>query len=177
MPPAGVTGQPGMLATTFNVCSSSRVELANPLEVLGSSSEVDRFRVPIRRLVLTTAKRVGADPTRLKNPRDSDISWTNWRPADQISIGHNEDSRKRLRTGSSFLATKAGIVVLICEFLLPAYASPLALESRCTLGDQSLSGRNASRDQLRFKTILPPIPAHFPWIRRIRKFRGISFLV
>jgi hypothetical protein len=64
------------------------------------------------------------------------MSWTNWRPADQIFIGRNEDSRKRLRTGSGFLATEAGIVVLICEFLLPADASSLALESRSTLGDQ-----------------------------------------
>jgi hypothetical protein len=56
-----------MLATIFKVCSHWRVELANRLEVLGSSSEVDRFRVHIRRLVLTTAKGVGADPTRLKN--------------------------------------------------------------------------------------------------------------
>jgi hypothetical protein len=64
------------------------------------------------------------------------MSWTNWRPADQISIGHNEDSKERLRTGSGFLAMEAGIVVLICEFLLPADASSLALESRSTLGDQ-----------------------------------------
>lgn len=64
------------------------------------------------------------------------MSWTDWRPADQISIGHNKDSRKRLRIGSGFLATEAGIVVLICEFLLSADASSLALESRSTLGDQ-----------------------------------------
>ena len=67
MPPAGDTGQPGMLATNFEVYSPWRVELANRLEALGSSSEVDRFRVQIRRLVLTKAKRVGADSTRLKN--------------------------------------------------------------------------------------------------------------
>jgi hypothetical protein len=60
------------------------------------------------------------------------MSWTNWRPAHQISIGHNKDSRKGLRTGSGFLATKTGMVVLICEFLLPADASSLALESRST---------------------------------------------
>ena len=56
-----------MLATIFKVCSSWRVEFANRLEVLGSSSEVDHFRIQIRRLVLTTAKRVGAGPTRLKD--------------------------------------------------------------------------------------------------------------
>ena len=67
MPPVGGTGQPGMLATIFKVCSSWRVELANRLEVLGSISEVDRFRVQIRRLELTAAKRVGAYPIRLKN--------------------------------------------------------------------------------------------------------------
>jgi hypothetical protein len=64
------------------------------------------------------------------------MSWTDRCPADQISIGHNNDSRKRLRTGSGFLAIEAGIVVLICEFLLPAVASSLALESRSALGDQ-----------------------------------------
>lgn len=64
------------------------------------------------------------------------MSWTNWPPADPISCGPNEDSRKQLRTGSGFLATEAGIVVLICEFLLLTYASLLALESRSTLGDQ-----------------------------------------
>lgn len=53
--------------TIFKVCRSWRVELANRLEVLGSCSEVGRFRVQIGRLVLPTAKKVGADPTRLKN--------------------------------------------------------------------------------------------------------------
>ena len=41
----------------------------------------------------------------------------------------------------------------------------------------SLSEGNTWRDQFRFKAIFPPILAHFSGIRRIRKFRGISFLV
>jgi hypothetical protein len=60
----GGAGQPCLLGAIFKVCSFCRGQLANRLEELGSSSEVDRFRVQIRGLVLTAPKIIGADPTR-----------------------------------------------------------------------------------------------------------------